>query len=57
MLEGFDSTGVDVKMLASELKFQLACGGTIGEESIELQDNHSKHIEPVLQKQGFTVTR
>jgi translation initiation factor 1 len=45
--------GVDLKALAKNLKQELACGGTIKDNVIELQGEHSKKVREILRKQGF----
>lgn len=55
IVKGLDAREVDLKRLASELKSSLACGGTIHEDSIELQGNHLNRIEAVLAENGFDV--
>jgi translation initiation factor 1 len=45
--------GVDLKTLAKNLKQELACGGTIKDNAIELQGEHSKKVKEILRKQGF----
>ena len=44
---------VNIKEVAKGLKNELACGGTIKGDVIELQGDHSKRIEQVLVKLGF----
>lgn len=46
--------GVDIKKVAKELKEELGCGGTIKDNVIELQGNHTKKIKPILVKLGFS---
>ncbi|MBI2630171.1 stress response translation initiation inhibitor YciH [Candidatus Pacearchaeota archaeon] len=52
VVEGFDS-GIDIKEIAKKLKNELACGGTVKNNSIELQGDHTKKIRPALVKYGF----
>lgn len=47
------SNDVDMKELAKTLKSELACGGTVKNNIIELQGNHRKRIKPILVKLGF----
>ena len=44
---------VNIKEVAKGLKNQLACGGTIKRDTIELQGDHSKKIELALIRLGF----
>lgn len=52
IVSGFDN-GVDVKKIAKTLKNELACGGTVKENQIELQGDHTKKIKPILVSLGF----
>ncbi|MCR4327220.1 MAG: stress response translation initiation inhibitor YciH [Nanoarchaeota archaeon] len=52
LVSGFDST-INIKKIAKELKNGLACGGTVKDQVIELQGEHSKKIKPILIKLGF----
>lgn len=52
VISGFDKE-VNTKDLAKELKSNLACGGTIKNNRIELQGDHSKKIKEELIKLGF----
>jgi len=47
------SKDVDMKEIAKGLKSELACGGTIKNNAIELQGDHKKKVKPVLVKMGF----
>ena len=44
---------VNLKDIAKKLKQELACGGTVKENSVELQGNHSKNAKKFLVKLGF----
>lgn len=52
VVEGF---GDDVSLsdLASTLKSKLACGGTAKNGQIQLQGDHLRRIEDVLEEEGF----
>lgn len=45
--------GVDLKDLASDLKSEMACGGTVKNKQIELQGDHRKNIKDALVDAGF----
>jgi translation initiation factor 1 len=45
--------GVNLKDIASKLKSELACGGTVKNGKIELQGDHRKKINQALEKLGF----
>lgn len=45
--------GVNIKEIAKSLKQELACGGTVKNNVIELQGDHRKRIKPILEKLGF----
>jgi len=52
VISGFQ--GIDLKTLAKELKQELACGGTVKDNTIELQGNHSRNVKKALEKLGFS---
>jgi translation initiation factor 1 len=52
IVSGFQ--GVDLKTIAKNLKQELACGGTVKNNTVELQGDHSKNIRKVLTKLGFS---
>ncbi len=45
--------GIDIKSIAKSLKSELACGGTVKDNVIELQGDHRKKVKPILIKLGF----
>jgi len=51
LVSGFQ--GVDLKTVAKGLKQELACGGTVKNDVIELQGDHSKNAKRALAKLGF----
>lgn len=52
VIEGL-SDDVDLEDLASTLKSNLACGGTAKNGQIQLQGDHRRRIEDVLEDEGF----
>ena len=53
VVEGFDKH-VDIKGVCKQLKQELACGGTVKDNTIELQGDHQKKIKPILVRLGFS---
>ena len=53
LVEGIDDKDIDIKKVAKELKSELACGGTVKNEKIELQGNHIAKVKEKLIKLGF----
>ncbi len=51
LVSGFQ--GVDLKTIAKGLKQELACGGTVKENAVELQGDHTKNAKRALAKLGF----
>ena len=49
------SRDVDIKAVAKSLKSELACGGTVKNNAIELQGDHRKRIKPILIEMGFSA--
>ncbi|MBS3114600.1 translation initiation factor [Candidatus Woesearchaeota archaeon] len=53
IVEGIDEKEIDLKDLAKKLKSELACGGTIKDEKIELQGEHKQKTKKILIEYGF----
>jgi len=52
MVKGL-SNDVNLKEIAKTLKSELACGGTVKNNTIELQGDHRKKVKPILIRLGF----
>ena len=52
LIEGFEKD-VNIKEIAKKLKSVLACGGTVKNNTIELQGNHIDKVKEELAKYGF----
>ena len=52
LVSGFDNS-MDIKDLAKQLKGELACGGTVKGDSVELQGDHTRRVKQILIKLGF----
>jgi len=55
VVEGIDSTDIDMDDLARKLKTRCAAGGTHKDGRIELQGDHKKKVKEVLEELGFSV--
>ncbi|MGE0793283.1 MAG: stress response translation initiation inhibitor YciH [Candidatus Woesearchaeota archaeon] len=53
LIEGLNSSEVDIKDVTKKLKNKFACGGTAKKDFIELQGNHISKIKDVLIEIGF----
>ena len=53
VVEGLNSSEVDIKDITKKLKNKFACGGTVKKDIVELQGNHSKSIKDALVNIGF----
>jgi translation initiation factor 1 len=52
VISGFNKD-IDLKDIAKKLKSEFACGGTVKDNTIELQGDHKKKIKQALIKLGF----
>jgi len=53
VVKGIEDKDIDIRKIAKELKSELACGGTVKENAIELQGNHAKKVKEKLIELGF----
>ncbi|AEA48112.1 stress response translation initiation inhibitor YciH [Archaeoglobus veneficus] len=57
IIEGINSSEINLEELAKFLKSKLACGGTVKNGIIELQGNHVSRVKELLAKKGFNPER
>lgn len=55
IVEGIDSSDIDLEDLARILKTKCAAGGTTKDGRIELQGEHRKKVKQTLEEMGFTA--
>ncbi len=57
IIEGYEGTDEDFKILAKEIKTKLSVGGTFKDDSIIIQGDYRDKIMKILQDKGFKVKR
>ncbi|MCW1296292.1 MAG: translation initiation factor [Candidatus Parvarchaeota archaeon] len=53
VISGIDTKQIDLKEIVKKMKTELACGGTIKNNTLELQGDHRKKAKEILVKLGF----
>ena len=53
IIEGINSSEIDIDDLAKQLKTRCASGGTVKDGNIELQGDHKRKVKIVLEDLGF----
>jgi translation initiation factor 1 len=53
IVDGISDPSIDLSNLLSTLKARCACGGTIKDGHIELQGDHTRKVQKVLEELGF----
>ncbi len=53
IIEGINPSEIDIDDLAKQLKTRCASGGTVKEGNIELQGDHKRKVQSVLEDLGF----
>ncbi len=57
IIEGYNGSDEDFKILAKELKTKLSVGGTFKDQSIIIQGDYRIKIMEILTQKGFKVKR
>ena len=57
LIEGYEGTDADFKMLAKEIKTKLSVGGTFKDDAILIQGDYRDKIMQLLKEKGFKVKR
>lgn len=57
IIEGYDGSDEDFKVLAKEIKTLLSVGGTFKDNLIIIQGNYRDKIMQILQQKGFKTKR
>ena len=57
IIEGYEGTDDDFKLLAKEIKTKLSVGGTFKDDSIIIQGDYRDKIMQLLKDKGFKVKR
>jgi translation initiation factor 1 len=57
IIEGYNGSDEDFKILAKELKTKLSVGGSFKEDSIIIQGDYRDKIMTILKEKGFKVKR
>ncbi|WP_394349016.1 SUI1 family translation initiation factor [Natrialba swarupiae] len=55
LVSGLDIPESKIESLASSLKSSLAAGGTVSDDTIELQGDHRDRLPELLQDHGYDV--
>ena len=57
LITGVPLAEADLKKLAAELKQKCGCGGTVKNQTIEIQGDKRDTVIDLLEKKGYTVKR
>jgi translation initiation factor 1 len=57
IIEGYEGSDEDFKILAKEIKTKLSVGGTFKDDSIIIQGDYRDKIMKLLQEKGFKTKR
>ena len=57
IIEGYEGSDADFKILAMEIKTKLSVGGTFKDDSIIIQGDYRDKIMTILKEKGFKVKR
>jgi translation initiation factor 1 len=57
IIEGYEGTDEDFKILSKEIKTKLSVGGSFKDDSIIIQGDYRDKIMVILKEKGFKVKR
>lgn len=57
IIEGYEGSDEDFKLLAKEIKTKLSVGGSFKDDSIIIQGDYRDKIMTILKEKGFKVKR
>jgi len=57
IIEGYEGSDEDFKLLAKEIKTKLSVGGTFKDDSIIIQGDYRDKIMDILKEKGFKTKR
>jgi translation initiation factor 1 len=57
IIEGYEGSDEDFKLLAKEIKTKLSVGGSFKDDSIIIQGDYRDKIMQILKEKGFKVKR
>lgn len=57
LITGLSLSNADKEKLLKELKSGCACGGTVGEDALELQGDHRDRVVELLIKKGYRAKK
>ncbi|WP_125720780.1 translation initiation factor [Flavobacterium ustbae] len=57
IIEGYEGSNEDFKILAKEIKTKLSVGGTFKDDSIIIQGDYRDKIMAILKEKGFKTKR
>ncbi|MDR1877375.1 MAG: translation initiation factor [Flavobacteriaceae bacterium] len=57
ILENYNGSDEDIKILAKEIKSKLGVGGSIKDNTIIIQGNYRDKIMEILKDKGFNIKR
>ena len=57
IIEGYEGTYEDFKILAKEIKTKLSVGGTFKDDTIIIQGDYRDKIMQILKEKGFKIKR
>ena len=57
VIRGLSATGNDLPGLLTELKTACGAGGTLNDDTLEIQGDHRERVDELLRASGYKVSR